>query len=178
MDCRAFRDRHLAFVDNSLPASDLGAMREHLATCERCARYNTAVRRGLLVVRNLPTIEPSADFTSRLNARLSRVKEADARAALYRGPSIGSFLVVAAGVVGCGFLAATFINWSWTGPTRELRLEPVVAMRPAVPPPPSVTSDFMASASAGLPVWPAAMMAEQAPAHFVNAELEMVSLGR
>jgi hypothetical protein len=178
MDCRAFRDRHLAFADNTLSERELGAMREHLASCEGCARYNTAVQRGLLVFRNLPTIEPSADFTSRLNARLYEMREADARAALYRGPSVGSFLVMAAGVVVCGFVAATIFSWPWTAPTRELRLAPVVTMRPAIPPAPSVTSDFMASASAGLPVWPAAMMAEQAPAHFVNAELELASLGR
>jgi hypothetical protein len=177
MDCRAFRDRHLAFADNTLSERELGAMREHLANCECCARYNTAVRRGLLVLRNLPTIEPSADFTTRLNARLHQLKEADARAAQYRGPSVGSFLAIAAGVVMCGFLASALVDGHWAAPTRELRLAPVVTMQPAMPMPHAVTSDFMASASAGLPVWPAAMMAEQAPVHFVNAELGLASLG-
>jgi predicted anti-sigma-YlaC factor YlaD len=177
MDCSAFRDRHLAFADNVLPERELRAMQEHLATCEGCARYNTAVRRGLLVLRNLPAIEPSADFADRLNARLRRAKLADARAARYHGPSIGTFMLAASGVVAAGFLAAAVFGWPWARSTRDLRLEPVVTMRPATPVP-VVSSDFMASASAGLPVWPAAMMAEQAPVHFVDAELELASLGR
>ncbi len=48
----------------------LGAMYGHLGECNRCSRLDTAVRRGLLVARNLPTIEPSREFMPRLEARL------------------------------------------------------------------------------------------------------------
>jgi hypothetical protein len=52
----------------------------------------------------------------------------------------------------------------------------MVAMRPAVPPPsPAVSSALVASASVGLPVWPAAMMAEQAQVHFAAAEMGVES---
>lgn len=153
-------------------------MRAHLAECECCARYDTVVRRGLLVLRNLPTIEPSPDFFDRLSGKLHQLQRADARAAVYRGPGVGSFLAVAAGMLAAGFLAATTLDWTTPTPARDLRLAPVVAMRPAPPPPPVVSSDFVASASAGLPLWPAAMMAEQAPVHFADAELELVSWGK
>jgi hypothetical protein len=169
MNCRDFRNHHAAFIDNTLAHTELVAMHTHLAICEACVRYNTAMRRGLMVLRNLPSIEPSPDFFDRLSTRISQVKEADARAALYRGPSVGSFFIATVGVVAAGFLAA--IMFHWNAPTQEIRLAPVVAMHPA--PAPVVSSGFMVSASAGMPVWPAAMMAEQAPVHFMNAELQL-----
>ena len=42
----------------------------HLDECERCATFDMAIRRGLLVARNLPSIQPSADFSAKLRARL------------------------------------------------------------------------------------------------------------
>jgi hypothetical protein len=175
MDCREFRNLHLAYADNALSDAELVAMEAHLSECERCARYDTVMRRGLLVLRNLPTVEPSADFRDRLNAKLQRINQADARAALYRGPGVGSFVTVAAGMLMAGFLVAMALSGS--GAPKVLRMAPVLAMRPAVQPP-VVSSDFFASASAGLPVWPAAMMAEQAPVHFADAELQLASFGR
>src|SRR3954467_11555708 len=67
MDCRAFRENHVGFVDDVLPAIDMEAMHRHLRSCGRCARHDLAVRRGLLIVRNLPPIEPSAGFMSKLS---------------------------------------------------------------------------------------------------------------
>lgn len=173
MDCRTFRERYSAFVDESMSDAELVAMEAHRGECTVCARYDTAVRRGLLVLRNLPALEPSAHFRERLNDRLTHVKRADARAELYRGPGLGAFITVAAGVLAAGFLAASVFDVAHA--PRELRLSPVVAMRPAPPPPPVVTSVFVASASAGVPVWPAAMMAQQVPVHYVSASLEGTS---
>lgn len=178
MDCREFRDRHSIFVDGMLSDTEAVAMQLHLSECERCARHDTAMRRGLLVLRNLPTIEPSADFLDRLNHRLRQLERADARAAVYRGPGVGSFMAIATGVVVIGFLASALLNTAV--PASDLTLAPVVAMRPPTPPapPPLMSSGFMASASAGLPVWPAAMMAEQAPAHFASAEMQLATWSR
>ena len=169
MDCRDFRKQHLAFTDGSLDGDELMAMRVHIAECKHCDRYDTVVRRGLLVLRNLSSIEAAPDFLDRLNAKLHQLDRADARAAVYRGPGFGSFIAAAASMVAAGFLAATLLDW--TGPVRELRFPPVVTMRPAVTPAPLIDFDFVASASAGLPVWSAAMMAEQAPMHFANVEM-------
>jgi len=153
-----------------MPDAELVAMEAHLGECAACARYDTAIRRGLLVLRNLPVVEPSSAFRTRLNDRLARLERGDAHAALYRGPGLGSFITMAAGVLAAGFLAASVLDVAHA--PRVLRLAPVVAMRPAPPPAPVVTSVFVASASAGVPVWPAAMMAQQMPVHYVSATLE------
>jgi len=169
MNCREFRKQHLAFTDGALDDEESMAMQLHLAECRSCDRYDTVVRRGLLVFRNLAPIEPGADFLDRLNAKLHQLDRADARAAVYRGPGFGSFIAVATSMLAAGFLAAALLDW--TGPVHEIRFAPVVTMRPAIPPTPLIDFDFVASASAGLPVWSAAMMAEQAPVHFASVEM-------
>lgn len=75
MRCREFRSLHAAYVDDVLSARDMGRMQAHRELCDACARMDTQVRRGLLVVRNLREIEPSADFSARLEARLAVVRE-------------------------------------------------------------------------------------------------------
>ena len=54
-------------------------MQRHLDACSRCSRQDTAIRRSLMLVRNLPPIEPSPEFMARLNARLERRRAAVAR---------------------------------------------------------------------------------------------------
>lgn len=172
MICREFRDLHPAFLDDTLSAHDIVEMQLHLAECVRCSRYDTAMRRGLMVLRNLPPLEPSSDFIERLNQKLLAAQDVDARADHYRGPGIGTFLATAASVVIVGFLAAMVFDVAQ--PARDLRLPPVIAVRPPMTPtesPSGVNSAFVASASMGLPVWPAAVMAEQAQEHFAAEEL-------
>jgi len=36
----------------------------------------------------------------------------------------------------------------------------------------------VASVSSGMPLWPAALIAEQAPMHFVNSEFQLASWSR
>lgn len=161
------------FVDGTLADAALVAMYGHLAECAACSRYDTAIRRGLLVLRNLPVVEPSPDFLERLNDRLDRVREADAHAAMFRGPGVGSFIASVASVMAIGVLAVALRELR---PASPLRLPPIVAMRPATAPASqAVSSAFVASASVGLPVWPTAMIAEQAPARFASAEMESLT---
>lgn len=168
MDCRGFRDRHLGFMDESLSLEEMGGMRRHLADCSACARRDTSIRRALLIFRNLPAIQPSADFAGRLNARIRQLHISEYRASLHRGPSLGSFVAAAAALVAIGFFAVSAFDWD--EPPRNLALEPVLAIAPPpAPPPPLVTPTYVASASAGTPVWSAAMFAEQVPLHFLNA---------
>jgi anti-sigma factor RsiW len=169
MDCLEFRNQYLAFVDQTLPPTEQSAADVHLATCSICARHDLAMRRGLLVLRNLPSVEPSSDFYERLTTTLHRMEHAEARASRYRGPGLGAFAAVAAGVVGIGFMAAVAFNW--TAQARNLALAPVVARAPADAPYPVTNSSFVASASAGLPIWPAAMLVDQAPVRFASEEL-------
>ncbi len=156
--------------------AELVEMQRHIAECECCERHDTAVRRGLLIFRNLPPIAPSADFSARLNAKLRQLHDADARAAMYRGPGVGSFLAAAAGVMAVGLLTVT--AFEWTEPHQALSLDPIVATVPAPSPPPMLSHAYVASASAGMSVWPAVMLAEQAPIHLVNTQLREASLGR
>ncbi len=79
MDCSAFRRHHVAYVDDTLPGDLVAAAARHVAECPACARHDTAVRRSLLLARNLsrhaPPLECSADFGARLEARLRVVRE-------------------------------------------------------------------------------------------------------
>ena len=173
MDCREFRDRHLAFLDDTLEEKELISMERHRAECDRCSRYDVAIRRGLLVFRNLPAIAPSPQFALRLHARLRHLRETDARSELVRGPSLGAFLGAAVAVIAAGFLVATSLGINET--PANLTLPPVIAMRPELPLPPMVHRTFVTGAAAGMPVWPAALLAEEVPLHFVNAELRLAS---
>ena len=72
MDCREFRDRHSLFVDLRCSALEENEMREHMRLCPKCSRHDTLVRRSLMLVKSLPSIEPSPDFRARLEARRMR----------------------------------------------------------------------------------------------------------
>lgn len=74
MDCSDFRQHHLAYVDDTLPGDVLVAAERHRVECAACSAHDTLVRRSLLLARNLPSIEPSPDFTARLEARLREVQ--------------------------------------------------------------------------------------------------------
>lgn len=74
MDCSAFRRHHLAYVDDTLPGDLVVAAARHVAECPACARHDTAVRRSLLLARNLAPVRCSDDFAARLEARLAVVR--------------------------------------------------------------------------------------------------------
>ena len=141
MDCGTFRENHGALIDRSVSDVDLVAMQRHLEECSACAAHDTTVRRALLLFRNMPAIEPSADFSVRLHERLRDVRAesgtagriAGARSrASYRGPGVGVFAGLAAGVVAAGYLFVVAPTWSpAVGP---LAMAPVVAAAPALDP--------------------------------------------
>jgi anti-sigma factor RsiW len=172
MNCSKFRDRHVAFVDDMLSEADLVAMQRHLTECAACARHDTAIRRGLLVARNLPRVEPSPDFASRLNAKLRELRAREAATAAYRGPGWGSFLATATGVVVVGVLAGGALEME---PRPELALAPVIASRPALPPQPIVDHAYVLSLSPGMPVWTAALLAEQAPERLLSQSVRLAA---
>jgi anti-sigma factor RsiW len=168
MDCGLFRENHAAFVDDALEAGERADMLRHVAACPACAAHDTTVRRALLLFRNLPSIEPSPEFSARLKARLRAERKAS------RFP-VGAIISSAAGVVAAGYLA--LVVFGTTGSVRaDLALAPVIAL--AIEPQAAPMTIYapqspaiVASVSAGLPVWPAAMMAAQAPIHLSAATL-------
>ena len=180
MDCRRFKDNHLSFLDDALPAVETVVMQRHLAECERCARHDIAVRRGLMVFRNLPTIELSSGFSERLNARLRETTALDRlRAAAerpHRAPGLGMFAATATGLLAASLLAVTTLDWN--KPASDLALPPVIATMPAQDPNPMADPAIVASVSAGMPVWPAALLVEEAPSHFMRSQFQFASYSR
>ena len=141
MDCGIFRENHGAYIDRSVSDVDLVAMQRHLEECSACAAHDTTVRRALLLFRNMPAIEPSADFSVRLHERLrdvraesgatGRIAGAGSRVS-YRGPGVGVFAGLAAGVVAAGYLfVAAPARAPAVGP---LAMAPVVVAAPAIDP--------------------------------------------
>jgi hypothetical protein len=169
MDCREFRKNHVLFVDARCGVAEEQAMREHVSTCSACARQDMLIRRSLLLVRNLPRIEPSPGFHARLNTRLRAASAAGASSRRSRF-SIGAFAAIAASVAFVTVAASLSVRHA--RPT-EIRLDPVVATLPELEsaPSPVATPALVATVPTGMPVWPGIMVATQAPMHFVAAEL-------
>ena len=166
MHCREFRDKHALYVDLMCSAVEEAEMREHARVCANCARHDTLVRRSLLLVRNLPVIEPSPQFRTRLNARLKSSALLELSDAPVR-PNYRTFAAVAAGVMFVAFLAAEVLIRS----SQPLRMSPVVATLPELESSHVATPTFVATVPTGMSVWPAIMAASQAQMHFVAAEL-------
>ena len=177
MDCKHFRDNHFAFVDDTLPGIELVGMQMHLNECESCAKHDATIRRSLMLFRSLPTIQPSSDFSSRLEEKLRETRLADAAAVQAGRTRTFATTIVFTSIVMLGYIGVSLRN---VDAPRDIVLPPVVALAPAEEPMPmeisSPAPEMLVAASAGLPLWTAALLAEQSPIHF--ASLEMASVSR
>ena len=182
MDCREFRSKHVAYVDDLLAAVEMEGMRAHLGRCPSCARQDTAVRRSLMLVHNLPSIEPSADFMVRLNARLTEIgpppQYAPRNSLFLSMPAIGTFAAVAAGIGVVVVLSMRATHY--VAPT-QIASAPVTATVDSIPDltftaAPEVTplanAAYIAAVPMGIPMWPAVLMAGEAPVRFASMELQ------
>jgi hypothetical protein len=182
MDCRQFREKHVAFVDDVLSAIETRAMQQHRAACAHCSRHDTSIRRSLLLVRNLPPIEPSADFAARLNERLARLgpEATDTGAQRQLLPPTAAVAAIAAGVVVVAYMALQTSHYF----ERPVATQSVAVSTPATLPPiepgpaPMANAAFVASVPTGIPLWPAVLMAGQSPIHFANSDFREVELTR
>ncbi len=178
MDCRTFHARHVGFVDDVLPGIEIVEMQRHIAECEPCARHDALIRRSLLLFRNMPTIECSPDFTQRVSDRIRALNDAPlSRPASFFTPGGTLAAVCAAGLV--VFAGAKLL------PDDDVPLThaPVVATVPAPDEPPveeslMASEAMLASVSMGIPIWPAALMAEQAQIQFANSAFRLTNLTR
>ena len=180
MNCREFRHKHDAYVDDTLSGVEIEAMGRHLRLCEPCAALDTRIRRSLLLARNLPTIGPSAAFSERLQLRLAYERALQARApqgarhdaiampTRHRAPFFtGAYVALAAGIaMAAGLTVTVSLTNDDDG---AIRLAPVVASLPEPEPSLLATPAMVASMPAGMPVWPAVFVAQQAPWHLASA---------
>lgn len=167
MDCRDFRDRHAPFVDVLCSAHEEAEMRQHMLACASCARHDMLVRRSLMLVKSLPAVELSPDFHARLETRL--------RAARLQGttpaPMRLSYVTFAALAAAVAFVAFLGVSVSRRAAPTTIRMAPVVATLPEIESSPLTASALAAAVPTGMSVWPAIMVASEAPIQFVAAEL-------
>jgi hypothetical protein len=177
MNCREFRRKHDAYIDDTLSGVELERMASHRRLCEPCAHLDTRVRRALLIARNLPTINVSAAFSERLQARLdmerasiAMLRSGAATPAMWRWGqlSVGAYAMVAAGVLAAAGLASVAVLSTDTN--HVIRLAPVVASMPEPEPSALMTPTMVAAVPAGMPLWSAVFVAQQAPYHFASDE--------
>jgi len=168
MDCRKYREGHTLFIDGMCSALDAFEMRSHTRYCDACARHDEVVRRGVLLMRNLATIEPSAGFRNRLSARLRREVRDAAHAERAIGPKIARYAAIAAMLSGVSVALGRAVRHNHNA---DYRMAPVVASAPPRDASPFGAVALVATVPTGMSIWPAILMASQAPAHFVTAEL-------
>ena len=63
-------ESHAEYLDGVLPAREARRFDAHSASCRACGQYDRVLRRGLLLARNLPQVQPSAHFHEELQQRL------------------------------------------------------------------------------------------------------------
>ena len=182
MDCRKFRNNHVGFVDDLLPAFEMEAMRRHLMSCSVCAHHDTKIRRGLLLIRNLPPIETSPDFMERLNARLAQLPP-DARqdfaGSRFHLPSFGSVAAFAAGLAAIAYMAME-TNRYFVPPSDAGSVVAGIADASVIPvgATPISKAALVASVPTGIPVWPTVLMVGQTPLRFASSEMSDADAGR
>lgn len=178
MDCREFCEQHVAYVDDTLAGIELVRMQRHIAECESCAKHDAKIRRSLLLFRNLPSIEPSAGFSQRLEARIRECQGEHLLANTQRNLRYGAIAATLASAVMLGYIGTTLYHR--TDAPRDLIMPPVVATipEPELTPITTSTPAIVASVSAGLSIWPAALFAEQAPVRFAHSKLELTDYTR
>ena len=177
MHCREFRNKHVAFVDDLLPAIEMDAMWRHLNACSGCARQDSQIRRSLLLVRNLPPVDVSSEFMSRLNARIADLEPVSRTDVVSRPrPSLtsaASFALLAAGIVAVAYLARETNDYFAAPADIAIAAAPQAAgdLQPLdLGPSPMTNAALVASVPTGIPVFPAVLMAGQAPLRFASLQ--------
>ena len=188
MDCTDFRQHHLAYLDDTLPGDLLVGAERHVRECAACAAHDTGVRRALLLARNLAPVTPSVDFAERLQARLREIDAGEVEVPMDWAPSWRELararfaprlpsrrtMAVAASLMAMASWGSAVVT---KGEDEPVALPPVVATLPegaeVEAPTPRFqrlpASDLVGPATAGIPVWPAALLAGETPVQFLSA---------
>ena len=177
MDCSQFRDNHVAFVDDTLAGIELVRMQRHLTECDSCAAHDASIRRALLLFRNIQRIDCSPDFSLRLEARIRETALEESTIPSRRNARIGGVATILVSALLLGYVIRS-LPGAEAG--RDIVMPPVFATIPAldIPHVESAGPAIVASVSTGLPIWTAALYAEQAPAHFSRPEIILTNYTR
>ena len=187
MDCREFRKQHFAYLDDTLPGNDMSAALRHVMACDSCAAHDSMVRRSLMLVRNMQVIEPSAAFRARMQARLAETRADTQRERFIMAEREGSpavrsvkqpivFSAVAVGVLMMGTMMwreSTLQNATPAAPPTAVLATPAAPLD-TMPHPIYLTPEMVKALATGNPMWPAALLVDDAPAQIVNAEFMTV----
>jgi anti-sigma factor RsiW len=86
------------YLDGLLAPHVAAQVQWHLASCSSCARYDRVVRAGADLLRELPDVAPSADFTEWLQHRLYHVQDGPAIAESRAGAGAAATFAVASAI--------------------------------------------------------------------------------
>jgi anti-sigma factor RsiW len=101
-------------------------VQRHIAECEECAKHDAIVRRSLLLFRNLPRIEPSADFSEKLNVRIRELKSAEAAPVFHHSRVFAATIAVSSALM-LGYIGSSLRD---VDASRDIVFPPVVASIP------------------------------------------------
>jgi hypothetical protein len=122
-----------------------------------------------MLFRNLPRIEPSPEFSKRLETKLREAKLAD-EALAHSGRS-RRFTAAAVSIASAAMLTYIGISLRQVDTPQDIVLPPVVAIATTSDASSGPAPEMIAAVSAGVPIWTAALFAEQTTAHFASIEL-------
>jgi hypothetical protein len=166
MTCPEFLERYTEYRDGLVTAPrELRRFQRHLVQCVACCEYDAALRRAVSALHDVPTIQPSADFRRRLDARLARERTRSDAVPARAGLAAAMLVLVALSLL-----------------VLELGRRPQLAQAPALPP----AAFPKPVANAGLPIVtfqdPRASVVAGNPypygTAFVQAPVEPASAGR
>jgi hypothetical protein len=175
MDCKSFRDNHCTFVDDMLSGVESVAMYKHMADCCKCAAHDAKVRRALMLARSLPPIDVSSSFAESLDKRLRDIRGCSRSAHIDPANRFGVATLMAS-VLLLGYIGTTLYQ---SDMQRDIVLDPMMAIASA--PQVEAGNDLTApallvSVSSGLPLWSAALLAEQTQGRFAQSTSRLISL--
>jgi hypothetical protein len=168
MDCKEFATLHASYIDDTLPGYQMVAMRGHLTICAKCSKRDAEIRRSLILLKNLPSVEVSEGFQEKLRARITAEgpayqRQRGSNTTWMRWSAVAAGLIALAGAKG------------WYERERivdaPIRLPAVFASAPVTYAGDDESAPaYVASMSTGIPMWPALMLAEEGPLRFAGVQ--------
>jgi hypothetical protein len=158
MDCTEFLSRYSDYDDSLVSGEEVARFRVHMDGCSSCARYDRVLRKGRMLARQAPGVEPSDDFVGGLHLRLWREARRDverARRASRLATGLAAVTVMVVAVAGIGLIGRG------GGPGEGPRTVAVGAVAPAGEIAPGLASG--ARPAEGLPALPATDAPEPRP---------------